>query len=47
VFPWDSEWHGRLEQRTFESDALRAAIAAIYREIYESQMEHGTLAHGV
>jgi S-formylglutathione hydrolase FrmB len=24
VFPWDSEWHGRLEKRTFESDALRS-----------------------
>jgi S-formylglutathione hydrolase FrmB len=23
VFPWDSDWHGRLEQRTLESDALR------------------------
>jgi S-formylglutathione hydrolase FrmB len=23
VFPWDSEWHGRLDKRTVESQALR------------------------
>ncbi|MDX6542941.1 MAG: hypothetical protein QOK32_544, partial [Gaiellaceae bacterium] len=23
MFPWDSEWQGRLEKRTIESEALR------------------------